>query len=461
MNYAELVAEQRQYFATKSTLSYNFRIEQLKHLLFLINKHEAAILAALNQDLRKSDLEAWGTEFGVVITELKYYISKLKKWMQPQSLRTPIFHFRANSYVKKIPHGNTLIIAPWNYPFLLSIRPLIGAIAAGNTTIVKPSENAPATASVLESIINTNFNKAYLHVVNTNAEGAKNLIQQQFDYIFYTGGGIVGKLIYQAAAKNLTPVTLELGGKNPCVIDATANLDITASRVVWGKFNNSGQTCVAADYILVHESVKKELITKLATRIITFFGKDAQQSADYGRILNDFHFERICKLMANEEIIYGGKTDKSDKYIEPTIIELNNLESPIMQEEIFGPLLPIISYSDINDALKVINQHPTPLVIYLFANNKNLMNKFVDETSSGDLVINETVLHFGNLLMPIGGKGSSGFGKMQGKYTYDAFSHNKSVLHKRFFPDLPIRYPPYTASQLNKLKMLFKYFFQR
>ncbi len=461
MEYGELVAEQRQYFATKATLPYHFRIEQLTRLLNVVIQQESAIVSALKHDLHKSDLEAWGTEFGVVITEIKYYISKLKKWMRPEHIRTPIFHFRAKSFIQKIPYGNTLIIAPWNYPFLLTIRPLIGAIAAGNTAIIKPSENAPATAAVLAEIINNNFNKAYLHVVNTNVEGSKLLIQQKFDYIFYTGGESVGRLIYQAAAKNLTPVTLELGGKNPCIIDATANLDITASRLVWGKFSNSGQTCVAADYILVHESIKDALIQKIIARIESFFGKDAQQSADYGRIINNFHFDRVCNLMKNEKIIYGGKSDKTDKYIEPTLIELLKQDSAIMQEEVFGPLLPIISFSKIDDAIKIINEHPNPLVIYLFTTNKNLMRQFAEETSSGDMVINETVLHFGNLFMPIGGKGSSGFGKMQGKYTYDAFSHHKSVLQKRFFPDLPIRYPPYTQGQLQKLKILFKYIFQR
>lgn len=461
MDFEKLMATQRQFYASKVTLSYTFRVEQLNKLLQLIKTNEAAISAALFADLHKSNFEAWGTEIGVTISELEYFIRHLKKWMRPKRLRTPLFHFRANGYIQNIPHGNTLIVAPWNYPFLLSIRPLIGAIAAGNTAIVKPSENAPATALILEQIINANFDTGFVYVVNTDIEGSKKLTAQKFDYLFYTGGTAVGKIIYEAAAKHLTPVALELGGKNPCIIDETANIEVSAARITWGKFNNSGQTCVASDYLIVHESIKEKLINALISNIEKFYGENPLKSPDYGRIINPFHFNRVSSLLDGEKIIYGGKVDANEKYISPTLVEITNLNSPLMESEIFGPILPIISYKNLEEALAIVNQHPNPLVFYIFTKNMALAKQLGREISCGDMVINETVLHFGDIMMPIGGKGDSGFGKTQGKYSYEAFSHQKSVLSKRYFPDLPVRYPPYNQRQLNQLKVLFRFLFQR
>ena len=461
-NFDELVNAQRKFFSSKKTIPYAYRIEQLKKLATLIQTYESQFVETLYQDLHKSKFEAWGAEVGVVINELNYYINNLKKWMLPSKIKTPLFHFRSTSYIQQIPYGNTLIIAPWNYPFLLVLRPLIGALAAGNTAIVKPSENAPATAALLEEMINQHFEKIYLHVINTDIAGAQQLIQQKFDYIFFTGGESVGKLIYQEAAKNLTPVTLELGGKNPCIVDETAQLDITAARITWGKFSNCGQTCVAPDYILVHKNIREALIQKIISNIEKSYGKDAQKSPDYGRIVNAYHHQRITKMITPETIIYGGQNDINDKYIAPTLLNIQDpLHAAIMQQEIFGPVLPIITYTDINETFDIINQHPNPLVAYLFTNNTELIKKATAEIKSGDMSINEAVIHFGQLMMPVGGVGNSGIGKSQGKSTFLTFSHPKSVMYKKFFPDLPVRYPPYSQKQLARLKLLFRYLFTR
>lgn len=459
MDYAALVAQQRAFFHSGATLPYAFRIAQLKQLLELTNRYEQELLAAINTDLHKSRFEAWGTEVGVIQTELKYCIRQLRKWMRPTSIKTPLFHFRSHSYIQPIPHGNTLIISPWNYPFLLSIRPLIGAIAAGNTAIIKPSEHASATAVVMEKMINDNFPKEFLHLINTNAEGSSVLIKQKFDFIFYTGGTQVGKLVYQEAAKNLTPVALELGGKNPCIIDTSAQLDIAAQRIAWGKFSNAGQTCVAPDYILVHRSIKDTFVQKLIDDLESFFKNELVTTEDYGRIINNNHVNRIQKLLQGEKIIYGGQVIAEQRFIAPTLVEVTNPDRPIMQEEIFGPVLPIIAYEDFAEVKSIIDRNPDPLVLYLFTRDQDLINRCATEISCGDMSVNEVVLHFGHLHMPIGGKGASGIGKYQGKHSFTTFSHMKSVMHKRFYPELDVRYPPYTIKKQRTLKALFRYIF--
>ena len=458
--YAALVDSQRRYFRTNTTLSYSFRIQQLKKLLDIVNQNEDKILAALKTDLNKSKFEAWGVEVGIIQTELQYAISHLHRWMKPVKLRTPYFHFYARSYTQKIPYGNTLVISPWNYPFQLALRPAIGAIAAGNTCIIKPSDVTPATSVLLGELINHNFPSEYLHVVNTDANGTQELLENKFDFIFFTGGTQIGKKVYEAAARNLTPVALELGGKNPCIIEADANMKITADRITWGKFSNAGQTCVAPDYLLVHESIQDELIKHIIQNIKDFFG-DAILSPDYGRIINQNHMNRIGRLMQDVKVIYGGVVDDQNKFISPTLVEIHLLDEPIMQEEIFGPVLPVIPYKNIHEAFAIIARNPDPLVFYLFTHNRSLIKQVAEKTSSGDLVINEVVLHFGHLKLPIGGKGSSGIGKYQGKYSFDEFSHKKSVMHRSFFPDLSVRYPPYNDKKLKFLKRMFKWFMMR
>ena len=459
MNYAELLNAQRSFFSTKATLPYAFRLAQLKKLRNLVAEHEQEILEALHKDLHKSAFEGWGAEVGIILTEADYFIRHLKKWMRSKPLRTPIFHFRAQSYIQSIPHGNTLIIAPWNYPFLLSLRPLLGAIAAGNTAIIKPSEHAAHTAGVIEKMINQHFDPAYLHVVNTDALGSSKLLEQEYSFIFYTGGSTVGRIVYQAAARNLTPVVLEMGGKNPCIIEPSADLEVTATRITWGKFSNAGQTCVAPDYLLVHASMRDALIEKIISKIESFFQNDLIASQDYGRIINDQHVARIQRLLQEQKVIYGGTIKPELRFIAPTLVEVTDMQSPIMQEEIFGPVLPIISYTHPDEVWRILEMNPDPLVLYLFTTDQHSVYQFAQEASSGDMVVNEVVLHFGHLHMPIGGKGASGIGKYQGKYSYDVFSHPKSVMHRKFYPDLSIRYPPYDRSRVNTLKKLFRHFF--
>ena len=461
MAYEELIEGQRIFFNSKATLTYAFRLTQLKKLLQLTITFEDKLLDALYKDLHKSRFEAWGVEVGLIQTELKYFIGHLKKWMKPGRLSTPLFHIRAKSYIQRIPYGNTLIIAPWNYPFLLAIRPLIGAVAAGNTAIIKPSENAPNTAAVLEEIINNNFDKKYLHVINTDANGTQDLLKQKFNFIFFTGGTNIGKHVYEAAAKNLTPVALELGGKNPCIIDESADLDISAARITMGAFSNCGQTCVTPDYVLVPEKLKEILIRKIINKIESSFGKDIKQSSDFGRIINTTHFDRIKNFLEGQNIIYGGITDREEKYISPTIILDPDPKSALMQEEVFGPVLPILGYTDLEKALELIDNNPDPLVLYLFTKNEDQIKKIAEEIRSGDMVINEVMLHFGHFKLPIGGIGTSGFGKYQGKYSYDEFSHKKSVMRKYFFPELNVRYPPYDKGKLKFLKNMFRWFMWR
>lgn len=459
MTIPELIQAQRAYFSAGHTLSYEFRKQQLERFLALVEENESAILEALHKDLHKSSFEAWGVEAGVIITETKYFIRHLSRWMKPKRVKTPFLHFRSRSFIRPVPYGSTLIIAPWNYPFLLAMRPLIGAIAAGNTAIVKPSEHAIHTSALMEKMINAHFDPAYIHVVQTDAHGAAALSAEKFDFIYYTGGGSVGKLVYTAAAKHLTPVVLELGGKNPCIIDETADIAVTASRITWGKFSNCGQTCVAPDYLLVHEKIKDKLVEAIIGNIESYFQNELIKSEDYGRIINTFHVDRLSKLIANEKVIYGGEVHREQLFISPTLVEAPSMQSPIMQEEIFGPVLPIISYHSFDEVKQIIDQNPDPLVVYIFSKNSEHIRICAEEVGSGDLVINEVVLHFGHLHLPIGGKGASGFGKSQGKFTFDAFSHKKSVMHRAFFPDLTVRYPPYDKRKAGFIRWVFRYFF--
>ena len=460
MSYEVLVEQQRHYFASGVTHPYAFRIAQLKKLEQLLIRYTGEIESALKKDLHKLQFEAWAVEVGPAIQETRYAIRHLRKWMRNKRLRTPLLHFRAKSYIQSIPHGNTLIIAPWNYPFLLSIRPLIGAIAGGNTAIIKPSEHAVHTSALLEQFINLNFASDYIHVIQADAQGTSLLLREKFDFIFYTGGSMVGKIVYTAAAQHLTPVVLELGGKNPCVIEPGVDIDTTVNRIVWGKFSNAGQTCVAPDYLLVHASIREQFTEKICARIKQQFSENPESCVHFGRIINQHHTERIQRLLAGEKCLLGGRVNIEERYIEPTVIDIQRLNSPIMQEEIFGPILPIITYHDAEEVLDIIQHHPNPLVFYVFSRDADSIKRYATYVSCGDMVINEVVLHFGHLYMPIGGKGTSGIGKYQGKSSFTAFTHPKSVMHRSFFPDLSIRYAPYTDAGLRRIKQLFRYFYR-
>ncbi len=459
--FQQLLADQQAFFWSGATLSYRFRKQQLQRLLALVETNEEAIAAALKSDLRKSFTEAYTTEIGVVIQELRFYLKHLRKFMSPKKLRTPLIHFRATSYALPTPHGNTLIIAPWNYPFMLALRPAIGALAAGNTAIIKPGEAALAVSALLEQLINENFPENYLKVVQTDAAGAAALVQEPFDFIFFTGSSAIGRKVYTAAAQNLTPVALELGGKNPCIIDNDINLEVTAARLVWGKFTNAGQTCVSPDYIFVHESIRQELIAAIIGNLEKFYGTNPRISDNYGRIINETHLNRLEKLLTDCEIVHGGRIDKSDLYIEPTVVTCSNPQADIWQEEIFGPLMLIVPYNDIEQVLTTIQQQPTPLVAYLFSNNSSLAKRLSGHINSGDFVVNDVVVHFGDIFMPVGGKGNSGFGKYQGKASFEVFSHFKSIYHKKFYPDITLRYPPYSKKRSALFRKLFELSYRR
>lgn len=455
INIQEAIANQRAFFATGKTKSYDFRIAQLHKLLDLIQKNDQLILDAVYTDLRKPAIEGYGSEVLITLSEIKYTLKHLKAWMKPQKVGTPINLFPSSSYIHTEPLGVALIVAPWNYPFALTIQPLIGAIAAGNCAVLKPSEHTPHTSSAIAKIINDNFDPNFIIAIEGGIETNQALLAERFDHIFFTGGTAIGKIIMEAAAKHLTPVTLELGGKSPCIVDAECNLDITAKRIVWGKFYNAGQTCVAPDYLLVQKSIKPLLIEKLIAYINIFFGDNPQQSPDLARIINDRQFDRLVSLLNEGKILIGGDSARSDRFISPTLIDGVSPNAKIMAEEIFGPILPILEYDQISEAIAFVNSQPKPLALYFFSNSKSKQEKILQEVSFGGGCFNDTIMHLGNPELPFGGVGNSGIGNYHGKATFDTFSHRKSVLKNSFRFDLKFRYPPYTMT-LDALKKFIK-----
>lgn len=440
------IALQREFFATGKTKSYEFRKTQLEKLERLIKEHDQIILDALHKDLRKPAIEAFGSEVLVTTSEIKYILKHLRAWMKPQKVSTPLNLFPSSSYIHTEPLGVVLIVAPWNYPFSLTIQPLLGAIAAGNCAILKPSEHTPNTSRVIAQIINNNFDPSFITVIEGGIETNQALLAEKFDHIFFTGGTAIGKIVMAAAAKHLTPVTLELGGKSPCIVDATCDLEITAKRIIWGKFYNCGQTCIAPDYLLVQKSIKPILLEKLISYIKTFFGDNPQQSADLGRIVNERQFDRLVGLLDEGKILIGGHHDRGDRYIAPTLIDQVSPDAKVMADEIFGPILPILEYDQIEEAIALVNAQPKPLALYLFSKNEQLQQRIVQEVAYGGGCFNDIILHVGNPELPFGGVGNSGIGNYHGKASFDTFSHRKSILKNSFRFDLKWRYPPYTMS---------------
>lgn len=438
-----IVLRQRNFFNSGKTKSIDFRIHQLKKLRNVIVENERAIIDALYADLKKSDLEAYATEVGIVLTELDDMLKNVKSWSKAQRVKTPLFHQIATSWRYPEPYGVTYIIAPWNYPFQLLIAPLIGAITAGNTAILKPSELSEKTSLLIDKLISENFEEDYIKVVLGGVEESKAMLEQRFDYIFFTGGTEIGRYVYTAAARHLTPVTLELGGKSPCIVDEDIHLTHTSRRILWGKFTNAGQTCVAPDYLLVNKKIKSKLINKMKEHLKEFYGDNPQQSPDFGRIISERHFDRIARMIDDSKVIVGGQTDRSDKYIAPTILEGVSLDDNVMQEEIFGPVLPIIEYEKIDDAIAYIKQFEKPLALYIYSENSNVQKKIMDEVPFGGGCINESIMHVGQGHLPFGGVGESGLGAYHGKSSFETFSHYKSVLKKSTISDLAIKYPPY------------------
>ncbi|MEH1814861.1 MAG: aldehyde dehydrogenase [Nostoc sp.] len=441
-NIGNIIETQRDFFQTGKTKDVNFRIEQLTTLKQAIIEHEQSIVEALKADLHKPEVETYLTEISV-IKDIDYAIKNIQNWSKPKKAAVSWDFFSYSAKIYPEPLGVVLIIGPWNYPFQLIISPLIGAIAAGNCAIIKPSEIASHTSDVIGKIIAKHFDPAYLAVVEGGVEASQKLLAEKFDHIFFTGGTAVGKIIMAAAAKYLTPVTLELGGKSPCIVDTDINLEHTVRRISWGKFINAGQTCIAPDYLLVNKTIKKDLIDGLEKSLKEFYGDNPVNSPDYARIISQKHFERLVSFLKDGKVVIGGENQPSERYIAPTLIDNVSLEDSVMQEEIFGPILPIIEYTDIAEAIALINSRPKPLALYLFSQDKNLQKRVLQETSSGGVCINDTVMQVGVSSLPFGGVGDSGIGNYHGKASFDTFSHKKSVLQNSFWLDLKWRYAPY------------------
>lgn len=443
-NLAGGIAErQRLYFRTGATRDVGFRKQQLNILKAAIRAREQDTIEALKQDLGRAALESFTSEIGVLYHEIDVALKHLRAWAKPERVKTPLVLFAARSWICKEPYGSALIIAPWNYPFHLALAPLIAAIAAGNCAVVKPSEAAPKTAAVIAELIGACFDPAYVAAVTGGVDETTQLLEQRFDTIFFTGGGHVGRIVYAAAAKNLTPVTLELGGKNPCIVTADADLDVAARRIAWGKFVNAGQTCIAPDYVLVHASVRQALVIRLKTAIAKFYGRDPKQSPDYGRIVNDPHFQRLSVLLGDGDIIAGGQTDPSTRYIAPTLIGAVGFDSPIMRDEIFGPILPIIPYDDLEQTIATLATLPKPLAVYFFSADRAAKDDVLQRLSAGGIAINDTFAQLINFNLPFGGIGDSGTGAYHGKTGFDTFSHAKSIVERATWIDPKLKYPPY------------------
>ncbi|WP_414576048.1 aldehyde dehydrogenase [Anabaena sp. CCY 9402-a] len=450
----EIIHKQRQFFQTGQTKDIAFRLDKLRILKQLVKNHEQEIIQALKADLNKPEFEAYATEI-FIIKEINYAIKHLKNWCRPQKTGIPLEFIQYSAQIHPEPLGIVLIIGAWNYPFQLIIAPLLGAIAAGNCAMIKPSELAPHTSNLLCKLINKYFSNEYISIVEGEIEISQQLLAEKFDHIFFTGSTSVGKIVMMEAAKTLTPVTLELGGKSPCIVDTDINLENTARRIIWGKFLNAGQTCIAPDYLLVNQAIKKDLILALKTTITEFYGDNPAKSPDYCKIINEKHFERLSKLLNNGKIIIGGDTNPEELYISPTLIDHVSLADSIMQEEIFGPILPIIEYTDIETPIALINSQPKPLALYLFSRNQNLQKHILQTTSSGGVCINDIALQFAVSSLPFGGVGNSGIGSYHGKASFDTFSHYKSVLKNSFWLDINWRYAPYKG-KLSLLKLIIK-----
>ena len=447
-----IVKEQKAFFDTGRTRDIGFRKDQLDILRQAIIANREKILSALQQDLSKSPYEGYLTEVGIELDEIRFVKKHLTGWAKARRVRTNLFLWPASSYIYAEPYGVALIVSPWNYPFQLVVGPLIGSMAAGNCTVVKPSEYAPGTSQVISEIISQQFNPNYIAVCEGDAAVSQALLEEHFDYIFFTGSVAVGKLVMQAAARHLTPVTLELGGKSPCIVDRDVDLEVTAKRIASGKFINAGQTCIAPDYLLVHQEIKAQLLDRMKFFIREFYGADPKLSPDYPRIVNEKHFLRLTGLMQEGNIITGGQSDHRTLYIAPTIIDDITWDDPIMQHEIFGPILPVLAYNNLSQAISRVKELPKPLAFYYFSNNRQNGEQIIRELSFGGGCINDTLLHFANPHLPFGGTGSSGIGSYHGKKSFETFSHQKSILKRSFRLDAPLRYPPYG----NKLKILEK-----
>lgn len=455
MNIDEIIKKQRGFFESGKTIPVRFRIEMLKRLYKAVRTNEAEINNALKADLGKSDFEGFMCEVGLSLTEISYMIKHTRKFAAEKMVRTPLAQFAAISYKKPSPYGNVLIMSPWNYPFLLTIEPLTDAIAAGNTAIVKPSAYSPNTSRVVGKIIKECFDEEFVAVVTGGRKENSQLLDKKFDMVFFTGSQNVGKEVLRACSKHLTPAVLELGGKSPCIIDSSAKIQLAAKRIVFGKYLNCGQTCVAPDYILCHKDVKDEFIKEVKIQIREQFGENPIENPDYGRIINEKHFDRINSLIDRSKVVYGGRADRGTLKLEPTVMDNVSLSDKVMGEEIFGPVMPVIPYEKFEDVLGILKDVQKPLALYIFSENKANINNILNRISFGGGCVNDVIIHLATSEMGFGGVGESGMGAYHGKTGFEAFSHTKSIVDKKTFMDLPMRYQPYNRKIYAKLLKLF------
>lgn len=451
----KIIDSQKDYFKSGKTLKYPYRVDLLRKLRSAIKEFTPEILSALHSDLGKTDFEGYATEVGLVLDETRLAIKNLKRWMKPVRIRTNPVNFGSKSYTYHEPFGVSLIISPWNYPFQLSISPLIGALAAGNCAVLKPSRFAEKTAGVIKKMIGKYFDKRVVSVIEGGSGTNKYLISQKWDFIFFTGSSNVGKNVMSECAKNLTPNVLELGGKNPAIVYSDACIEQAAKKICWGKFLNSGQTCIAPDYVLVQEEVKERLVEAIRKYTIEFFGNMPNESAEYPKLINKKHFNWIESLLKKGNILFGGEIDREKNKISPTMIDNVSFDDPVMKEEIFGPVLPVLTFKNIEEAIGIIMQNPNPLALYLFTYDRNIEKTVIERVKFGGGCINDTVMHITNPGLPFGGIGSSGIGKYRGKSSFKAFSNQKSILKANKFIDNILRYPPY-RNKLKLVKMLLR-----
>lgn len=451
-----LVKAQRDYFFTNETQSIKFRKAALKRLQKAIRSKEAEITEAIKKDLGKSAQEGYMCETGLVLSEISYMLKKMRGYAKTRRVATPLTNFHSTSKVKPSPYGVTLIMSPWNYPFLLTVEPLVDSLAAGNTAVVKPSAYSPNTSAVIEEIIKEAFDPKYVVTVMGGREENKALLKEKFDYIFFTGSQAVGKEVMKSAGEHLTPVTLELGGKSPCIIHKDANIKMAAKRVVFGKYLNCGQTCVAPDYVLCHKDVKEQFIAEVQKQITKQYGENPLANPDYGKIINEKHFTRVSGLIDQAKVVAGGNTNKDTLQIAPTVMNNVTYEDAVMKEEIFGPIMPVIEYEDINQIISDINSKQCPLALYIFTNSSKVANKVTTNCRFGGGCVNDTIVHLATSSMGFGGCGESGMGAYHGKVGFDTFSHHKSILKKYNWIDVPVRYQPYAKLWNKMIHLLLK-----
>lgn len=452
----DILQQQNHFFSSGKTIPAEFRLKQLESLKEAMIRHEADLAAALKEDLGKSRMESYMCEIGLTLSELTWMQKHLRSLMRSKRVSTPAAQFAAKSFRSPSPYGTVLIMSPWNYPVLLTLDPLIDAIAAGNTAVVKPSAYAPCTFDVMKTMIEECFPAHYVAVVDGGRAENQALLQQRFDMIFFTGGKTVGREVLRHAAEYLTPVTLELGGKSPCIVDSTAKIRLAAKRIVFGKYLNCGQTCVAPDYILCDKRIRDELITAILVEIEKQFGKEPLKNPNYGKIINEKHFERILGLINGEKLVYGGQSEPESLRIAPTVLNNITWDDAVMGEEIFGPLLPILTFDTLDEALDTVESHPHPLALYFFSEDKAAQKKVLDTCRFGGGCINDTIIHLATSDMPFGGVGESGMGSYHGRVGFETFSHYRSIVDKKTWMDLPIRYQKYTGLKEKMMRMFLK-----